>query len=115
MNVRNLGKGDSDELDKIMKSVLWREGFHGRQSNDERLYSKRKESGRGLKSFKEVYHETKSKVGTEKQFNTFCLDARSWQGQSMSNDMNNTLKVLAVKRAIENGLLPEETKWYAVN
>ena len=28
---------------------------------------------------------------------------------------NNTLKVLAVKWAIENGLLPDETKWYAVN
>ena len=28
---------------------------------------------------------------------------------------DNTLKVLAVKWAVENGLLPEETKWYAVN
>ena len=28
---------------------------------------------------------------------------------------DNTLKVLAVKWAIENGLLPEETKWYTVN
>ena len=27
----------------------------------------------------------------------------------------NTLKVPAVKWAVENGLLPEETKWYAVN
>ena len=28
---------------------------------------------------------------------------------------NNTPKVLAVRWAIENGLLSEETKWYAVN
>ena len=33
----------------------------------------------------------------------------------MSNYTNNTLKVLAMKWAIENGLLTEETKWYAVN
>ena len=52
MNVCNLGKGDLDELDKVVKSVLQREGFFGRQSNDERLYSKRKEGGRGLKSVK---------------------------------------------------------------
>ena len=31
MNVCNLGKGDLDELDKTMKCVLRREGFHGRQ------------------------------------------------------------------------------------
>ena len=37
MNVVNLGKGDLDELNKIVKGVLRREGFHGRQSSDERL------------------------------------------------------------------------------
>ena len=62
MNVCNLGKGDLDELDMIVKSVLRREGFHGRQSSDERLYLKRNEGGRGLKSFKEVYDETKTRV-----------------------------------------------------
>ena len=62
MNVCNLGKGQLDELDKIVKSVLRREGFHGRQSSDEQLYLKRKEGGRGLKSFKEVYDKTKARV-----------------------------------------------------
>ena len=62
MNVVNLGKGDLDELDKIVKGVLQREGFHGRQSSDERLYTKRSDGGRGLKSFKEVYDETKTRV-----------------------------------------------------
>ena len=40
--VCNVGKGDLYELDKIMKSVLRREGFCERQSSDkiERLYSK---------------------------------------------------------------------------
>ena len=63
MNVCNLGKGDLDELDKIVKSVF-HERFHERQSSDEieRLYSKRKEGGGGLKSFKEVYDETKTRV-----------------------------------------------------
>ena len=28
---------------------------------------------------------------------------------------NNTLKVLAVKWAVENGLLPEDKKWYTMN
>ena len=59
MNVCNVGKGDLDELDMTVKSVLQRERFHGGYSSDERLYSKRNKGGRGLKSFKEVYGETK--------------------------------------------------------
>ena len=59
MNVSNLVKGDLDELNMTVESVLRRERFHGRQSSDERLYSKRNKGGRGLKSFKEVYGETK--------------------------------------------------------
>ena len=43
-----------------VKSVLWREGFQGRHSSDERLYLKRNKGGRGLKSVKEVYNETKT-------------------------------------------------------
>ena len=62
MNVVNLEKGDLDKLDKIVKGVLRREGFHGRQSSDERLYVKRSDGGRGLESFKEVYDETKTQV-----------------------------------------------------
>ena len=62
MNVYNLGKADLDKLDMKVKSALRREGFHGRQPNNEKLYSKRKEGGRGLKSLKEVYDETKTRV-----------------------------------------------------
>ena len=42
MNARNLGKGDLDELDKIMKSVLQREKFHGRQQSDESFMQREK-------------------------------------------------------------------------
>ena len=62
MNICNLGKGDLDELDMTVKSLLRKERFHGRQSSDERLYLKRNEGGRRLKSFKEVYNETKTRV-----------------------------------------------------
>ena len=51
MNVCNLGKGDMAKLDMAVKSVLRREGFHGRQSSDERFYSKRNEGGTASKRF----------------------------------------------------------------
>ena len=50
MNVCNLRKGDIEELDKIAKNVLRKEGFHGKQASDERLYAKREDGGRGLKN-----------------------------------------------------------------
>jgi hypothetical protein len=62
MNVWNLRKGDIEELDMIVKTALRKEGFHGKQESDERLYVKREDGGRGLKSFKEVYDETKVRV-----------------------------------------------------
>ena len=62
MNVCNLGKGELDELDNIVKSALRRKGFHGRQSSDKRLFTNRRKGGQGLKSFKEVYDETKTRV-----------------------------------------------------
>ena len=46
MNLCNLEKGDLDELDTTVRSALRREGFHGIQSSDERLHSKRKVSKR---------------------------------------------------------------------
>ena len=62
MNVCNLGKGDIEELDKIVKTTLRKQGFHGKQARYERLYGRREDGGRGLKSFREVYDETKVRV-----------------------------------------------------
>ena len=50
------------KLDKIVKTTLRKQGFHGKQASDERLYERREDGGRGLKSFKEVYDETKVRV-----------------------------------------------------
>ena len=62
MNVCNLRKGDIEELDMIVKTALRKEAFHEKQASDERLYAKREDGGSGLKSFKEVYDETKVRL-----------------------------------------------------
>ena len=43
MNVCNLGKGDIEELDKIVKTTPRKQGFHGKQASDERLYGRRED------------------------------------------------------------------------
>ena len=49
MNVCNLSEGDIKELDNIVKSTPRKEGHHGKQASDERLYGPREEGGRGFK------------------------------------------------------------------
>ena len=62
MNVCNLRKNEVERLDRIMKKTLWREGYHGRQAGDKRLYMMRDMGGRGWKSFNDVYKETKVRI-----------------------------------------------------
>ena len=82
MNVCKLGKDELDELDKIVKGALRREGFHGRQSSDERVYMKRKDGGRGLKSFKEVYDETKTRIAWYMASTTNEWIKLAWKNES---------------------------------
>ena len=62
MNGSRFSKEELLELDQIIKRQVRRNNMLGRQSSDERLYLKREEGGRGLKSLRDVYKETKLRV-----------------------------------------------------
>ena len=61
MNISHFGEGDLNECDQVVKRMLREKNMLGRQGSDERLYMQR-EGGRGLKSCKDIYIETKSRV-----------------------------------------------------
>ena len=97
INECNFGKDELDELDKIVKSALSREGFHGRQSSDERLFTNGREGSRGLKSFKEVYDETHTRVA--------CYMATStgeWIKVAWKNEMSK--EQTSLKREAETAM-----------
>lgn len=62
MNVCRFSKNDLAELDMIVKRVLRKNVMHGRQASNERLYLPRNKGGRGLKSMRDVYNETKVRI-----------------------------------------------------
>ena len=62
MNVCKMTKGELNELDQIVKRELRKNDMLGRQASDERLYLKRDQGGRGLKSMRDVYAETRTRV-----------------------------------------------------
>ena len=72
MNVCNLGKG---ELDELVMTMCYGE-------KDKRLYSKRNEGGRGLKTFKEVYDETKTRVAYYMATATNEWTRAAWRNES---------------------------------
>ena len=63
MNVCKFTQSKLTELDLVIKRDLRKTNVLGQQASDERLYMKRKDGGRGLKSLIEVYEETKLRVG----------------------------------------------------
>ena len=55
-------KSELNELDQIIKRELRVKNMLGIQANDERLYLKRDQGGRGLQSMRDVYIETRTRV-----------------------------------------------------
>ena len=62
-----------------VKAILRDKGFHDRQASDERLYMKRVAGCRGLKSFKEVYDETKVRVACHMAKSTNIGITAGWE------------------------------------
>ena len=62
MNVCKFTIAELKELDQIVKKELRRKYMLGRQASDERLYLKRERGGRGLKSMRDAYKETRLRV-----------------------------------------------------
>ena len=62
MNVCKFNNGEVNHLDQLIKKELHAKNMLGRQTSDERLYLKREEGGRGVKSVRDVYKETRLRV-----------------------------------------------------
>ena len=63
MDVCKFTQSELTELHQAIKRDLRKNNMLGRQASDERLYMKRKDGRRGLKSLREVYEETRLRVG----------------------------------------------------
>ena len=59
MNICRFNVGELKELDQTIKRELRGKNMLGKQTSDERLYLKRVKGGRGLKSLRDTYKETR--------------------------------------------------------
>ena len=62
MNVCKFTAGELKELDKVIKREMRAHNILGKQASDERLYLKRGDGGRGIKSMRDVDQEKRLRV-----------------------------------------------------
>ena len=62
MNVCKFTGGELKELDQVIKRELRSKNMLGMQASDERLYLKREDGGRGIKSLRDIYKEMRLRV-----------------------------------------------------
>ena len=90
MNVCKMTKGELNELDQIVKRELRKSNMLGKQASDERLYLKRDQGGRGLKSMRDVYAETRTRVACYMCKSNNKWIPVAWQRETVKE--NNDLK-----------------------
>ena len=62
INICHYRKAELSELYQIIKRELRNKSMLGRQSSDERFHPKWENDGRGLKSMRDVFRETKLRI-----------------------------------------------------
>ena len=99
MNVCKMTKDELNELDQIVKRELRKNIMLGRQTSDERLYLKRDQGGRGLKSMRDLYAETRTIIACYMcKSNNRWIQA-VWQRETMKE--TNTIIDEAIKTIME--------------
>ena len=62
MNVCKFTDGELKELDQVIKRELRSKNMLGKQSSNDRLYLIREDRGKGIKSLRDIYKETRLRV-----------------------------------------------------
>ena len=94
MNVCKISKTDLTELDMIVKRKLRKKYIHGRICSDERLYMAKEVGGRGLRSLREAYINTKTRIACY-----LALSGNYWMKQVWRYELEK--KHWSVKKEVE--------------
>ena len=110
INVCKFSKAELNVLDKIVKKELRSKQMLGKQASDERLYLKRENGRRGLKSMRDVYKETRLQVAcymskSENRWNQAVWKRKTWK-------VENTRTWKRVKTAHQQGTKQMRSETY---
>ena len=95
MNVCKFSNRELKELDQVIKRKMRSSNILGKQGSDERLYLKREDGGRGIKSMRDVYQETRLRVACYMACLTNSWIRAAWRREMMKEE--NAIVTEAVK------------------
>ena len=95
MNVCKFSNGELKELDQVINREMRSSNILGKQGSDERLYLKREDGGRGIKSMRDVYQETRLRVACYMACSTNSWIRAAWRKEMMKEE--NAIVTEAVK------------------
>ena len=95
MNVCKFSNGELKELDQVIKREMRSGNILGKQGSDGRFYLKRKDGGRGIKSMRDVYQETRLRVACCMACSTNSWIRAAWRRKMMKEE--NAIVTEAVK------------------
>ena len=95
MNVCKFSNGELKELDQVIKREMRSSNILGKQGSDERLYLKREDGGRRIKSMRDVYQETRLRVACYMACSTNSWIRAAWRREMMKEE--NAIVTEAVK------------------
>ena len=108
MNVCQFNKGELIELEQVVKRELRSRNMLGRQGSDERLYLKRKDSGRRLKSMRDVYKETRLRVTCYMDKSTNEWIKVAWKRETLKNENSMIDEAVATMAQLGAGIQFED-------
>ena len=102
MNICKFTMAELRTLDQVVKRELRAKFMLGRQASDERLYLKRILGGRGLKSLREAYKETRLRVAVYMAKSSNRWIRAAWEREK--NKEENAIKAEAIATMGEAGI-----------
>ena len=86
MNVCKFTDGELKELDQVIKRELRSKNMLGKQSSNDRLYLIREDGGKGIKSLRDIYKETRLRVACY----LTCLESKwikaAWRRENIKEE-----------------------------
>jgi hypothetical protein len=110
MNVCKFNKGELRELDQVVKRELRAKNMLARQSSDERLYMKRDQGGRGLKSMRDVYKETRVRVACYMLKSENRWIHAAWRRESLKEENAVVSEAVTIMQEVGKAIQFEDNK-----
>ena len=108
VNVCKFTAGELKELDQVIKRELRSKNMLGKKSSDERLYLRKEDGGRGIKSLKYIYKETRLRVACYMACSENKWISAAWRRENTKEENSTVEEAMKTMEDVEVEIQFEE-------